>query len=276
MASNLSSLLSSSTPLIMGIINLTPDSFYDGGQHLTEKSVLNKVEQMTLEGASIIDIGAMSTRPGALSIDSPTEIQRLLGFVPEIRKKFPEIFLSIDTYRSEIAQIMIQEGANLINDISGGTLDLQMIPLMGKTEVGYILMHMQGQPENMQLNPTYRSVIHDIYHFFEKQLASLKRIGKTKNIILDPGFGFGKTVDHNYQILKHLHTFQDFDLPVMAGVSRKSMINKVLDTRPQQALNGTTVLHTLALLNGADILRVHDVKEAMQAIKLIEFYQQQP
>jgi len=256
----------------MGILNLTPDSFYDGGKYKSGADILLHVEQMINEGVDIIDIGAVSTRPGANEINDNEELNRLLPAFENIITAFPEIIISIDTFRSEVARKLIDAGAHIINDISGGTFDHKMFELIAEIKVPYILMHIQGTPENMQENPVYQNVTLEVMDFFRTQLSKLEKLGVKDNIILDPGFGFGKTVYNNYQLLKDLDQFKQLRHPVMAGVSRKSMINKVLGTKPESALNGTTALHTIALLNGANILRVHDVKEAKEVVMLLETY----
>jgi dihydropteroate synthase len=260
------------SPVVMGILNVAPDSFYDGGKYLEERDMLRHVAKMIDEGATFIDIGAASTRPGSEEIDQDEELKRLINAVELVLREFPDCIISADTYRSQIARAAIEHGAHIINDISGGTFDKGMFKVIAEQKVPYILMHIQGKPKMMQKDPHYEDVVRDIQHFFSSQLSELELHGINKNIILDPGFGFGKTVEHNYELLYHLQTFKTFGHPIMAGLSRKSMINKVLRTAPQNALNGTTVLNTLALLNGANILRVHDVKEAVEAIKLVSLY----
>jgi len=230
------------------------------------------VEKMIIDGASIIDIGAVSTRPGAIGISEERELARLLEIQNLIIHHFPDIILSVDTYRSQIAKTVLENGAHIINDISGGTFDNKMFEVIAKYQVPYILVHIQGTPKNMQQNPQYENVVDEINLFFQQQIAKLNQLGITNNIILDPGFGFGKTLEHNYKLLHHLNSFKELGHPILAGVSRKSMINKILNTKPQDALNGTTVINTIALLNGANILRVHDVKEAVEAIQLVEFH----
>ncbi len=256
-------------PIVMGILNITPDSFYDAGKNNSETTVLKKVEQMLVEGASIIDIGATSTKPGAKIVSQEEEILRLLSVLKIVIKQFPEIIVSVDTFRSDVAEMAIKEGAAIINDISGGEMDEKMFETIARLNVPYILMHMQGTPQTMQQNPEYNDVVKEIVFILSGKVEKLKQLG-VKDIIIDPGFGFGKTVAHNYQLLKNLNCFNFFDLPILVGVSRKSMINKVLNIKPNEALNATSVLNTIALINGADILRVHDVKEAMEAIKLFE------
>jgi dihydropteroate synthase len=260
-------------PVVMGILNVTPDSFYDGGYFRTENDILYQAEKMLKDGAAIIDIGAVSTRPSAKEISEKDEWQRLMPVLNSLVNHFPAVIFSIDTFRSRIAEGAIKMGAQMINDISGGTFDGRMAETVGRLKVPYILMHIKGTPQNMQVHPEYKNVVEDVMKFFELQLQKFKAYGVTENIILDPGFGFGKTVEHNFQLLKNLRRFHDTGFPVCAGLSRKSMINKVLNTKPLEALNGTTVLHVIALLNGANILRVHDVKEAVQAIELVQSYQ---
>lgn len=252
----------------MGILNLTPDSFYDGGKFLSIDKQLAQVEQMLLEGASIIDLGAVSTRPGAGEVCQTGELERLLPSLRAIRIRFPECILSVDTFRPLVARAAVNYGAGMINDIYGGRYEEGMFDTIATLNVPYIMMHMKGNPGNMQENPTYSDVVAEIVYFFEQQ-TSKARLNGLQQIILDPGFGFGKTDVHNYRLLSHLDDFKSLGYPVMVGLSRKSMINRILKTKPREALNGTTVLNTIALIKGADILRVHDVKEAIQAIKLV-------
>jgi dihydropteroate synthase len=259
-------------PLIMGILNLTPDSFYDGGKYSDVNDVLRDAEERIKQGADIIDIGAASSRPNAKEIDEADEWIRLAPVLKELRKKFPSSFISVDTYRSSIAKKAAEAGADIINDISGGNLDEKMFEVVSKLDVAYVLMHMQGTPQTMQQDPQYGDVVFEIKNELEQKTKRLTALN-FKNIILDVGFGFGKTTEHNYQLLKQLPQFSELGFPILAGVSRKSMINKVIKTNPVTALNGTTVLNTIALLNGASILRVHDVTEAKQAIELVGFYQ---
>lgn len=257
-----------SIPIVMGIVNITPDSFFDGGKMEDEATMLKAVETMLADGATIIDVGAFSTRPGAVNVSTKEELGRLLPAVQAIRKQFPDAILSIDTFRSWVAVRVIDEvGPIIVNDISGGTLDLKMFETIGKLQVPYILSHIKGTPQNMQDDPQYDDVIRDISSYFAEKVKRLSRLGVTE-VILDPGFGFGKTLDHNYELLNRLDSFKVFQLPVMAGLSRKSMIWKALGTNVQEALNGTSVANTMALLGGADILRVHDVKEAVEAVKI--------
>ena len=253
--------------LVMGILNITEDSFYDGGKHLTEENWLAQTQKMLTEGANIIDIGAASTRPGAKPQSAEVEAKLLKTVIRSIRKEQPEILLSVDTYHASVAEMAVDNGADIINDISGGEMDKEMFTIMGKLKVPYILMHIKGSPENMQINPVYENLIEEIMLYFAEKIMQLSMLG-VNDVILDPGFGFGKTLTQNYALLQKLDLFKFHELPIMVGFSRKSMINKVLGTSPADALNGTTVLNTIALLKGANILRVHDVKQAMEAIKI--------
>ena len=258
-------------PRIMGILNLTPDSFFDGGKNASELQALRHVEQMLTEGADFIDLGAVSTRPGAQQPDEQTESERLIPVLRQLVSHFPETVFSVDTWRKNIAEKAIDQGAALINDISGGTFDRGMIPYVGSKNIPYILMHIHGTPENMQAQPIDQNVVQLVRDFFEKQCAALWQAGANQ-LILDPGIGFGKSLDANYQLLSGIDQYRTEAWPVLIGVSRKSLINKLLNTSPAQALNGTSVLHTISLLNGANILRVHDVKEAVEARKLVMKY----
>jgi dihydropteroate synthase len=261
-------LIDFTVPVVMGIVNVTPDSFYDGGKMEDEIVMLSAVEKMVKDGVTIIDVGAISTRPGAQMISTKIELGRLLPAVQAIRKNFSEIPISIDTFRSWVAVRVIDEiGPIIVNDISGGGLDSKMFETIGKLKVPYILSHIQGTPQSMQEDPQYDDIIKDISNYLSEKVKKLTKLGVV-DVIIDPGFGFGKNVEHNYELLNRLDSFKVFQLPVMAGVSRKSMIWKALETTPENALNGTTVANTLALLGGADILRVHDVKEALEAIKI--------
>jgi len=263
-------LIDFSHPVVMGVVNVTPDSFYDGGKLEDEKVLLTMVEKMVKDGAGILDVGGISTRPGAPIISTKIELGRLLPAVKAIRKQFPEIPVSIDTFRSWVAVRIIDEiGPIIVNDISGGTLDSKMFETVGKMNVPYILTHIQGTPKTMQENPEYDDIIRDISTFFGEKVKRLTKLG-VSDVIIDPGFGFGKNLDHNFELLNRLDSFKVFQLPVMVGVSRKSMIFKTLKIEPQDALNGTSVVNTLALMGGADILRVHDVKEAVETIKIFE------
>lgn len=257
-----------SIPIVMGIVNITPDSFYDGGKMMDETTMLQSVEKMIEEGVSIIDVGAVSTRPGAENVSTKQELARLLPSLQAIRKAFPDVAISVDTFRSWVAVRVIDEiGPVIVNDISGGTLDSKMFETIAQLQVPYILSHIQGTPRDMQDNPDYEDLIKDISTYFAQSMKKLSKLG-VKDIILDPGFGFGKTLDHNFELLNRLDSFKVFQLPVMAGLSRKSMIWKALEVDPKEALNGTTVANTLALMGGTDILRVHDVKEAVEAVKI--------
>ncbi len=257
-----------SDPKIMGILNITPDSFYDGGRYTDKKSILSKTQILVSEGAEIVDIGAYSSRPGAEHISEKKELQRLTMALEIIRKKYPALILSVDTFRSLIAQKVVKEyDVNIINDISGGMLDKKMHDTMAKLQVPYIIMHMPGTPKNMQSKTIYKDIIQDIIDFLGIQVASLKRKG-LNDIIIDPGFGFGKTIEQNYQLLAQLDAFKILECPVLAGISRKSMIYRVLHNTTEDSLTGTVALNMFALTKGADILRVHDVKEAKQTVQL--------
>lgn len=256
-------------PVVMGIINVTPDSFFDGGKYKTEKKVLKRAEEILEQGGEVIDIGAVSTQPGSEGISTKEEIDRLLPAVTAVKKAFPDAFISIDTYRSWVALKIIEDcGPCMVNDVSGGNFDVHMFDTVGKLGVPYILMHMQGTPLKMQEDPQYDDIIRDISLFFTDRVKKLTRAG-VKDIIIDPGFGFGKNLEHNYQLLNRLDSFKVFQLPLLVGVSRKSMIYKLLNSTPEEALNGTSIVNTMALLGGADILRVHDVKEAVEAVKIL-------
>lgn len=260
-------------PLVMGIVNVTPDSFYDGNNYCTEVKLLKRCETILSEGAGIIDIGAVSTRPGSQPVDSREEHKRLDSALTLVRKHFPGAFISIDTYRAEVAENMVKEfGVDFINDISAGELDKNMFDTVARLRVPYILMHMQGTPETMQDHPVYNhDPVAEIIAYLSGRLNRLRLAG-VNDVIIDPGFGFGKTIDDNYRILRRLKEFSIFQLPILVGVSRKSMIYQLLQTDPPHALNGTTTVHTLALLQGADILRVHDVREAMECIKIVQAF----
>lgn len=258
-------------PQVMAIVNLTPDSFYDGGKFDTPNDVLADVSQKINAGASIIDIGGASSRPGSMEVSEKEEWKRLEASLKLIRKEFPEIILSIDTYRSQIAKRAANQGADIINDISGGNKDANMFNTVAQLNIPYVLMHMQGTPQTMQQNPEYTDVVSEVKNELGAKVKILENLN-FKKLILDVGFGFGKNLVHNYSLLKNLSTFTSFNYPILAGVSRKSMINKVINTSAVTSLNGTTVLNTIALLNGANVLRVHDVIEAKQAIELVQFY----
>jgi dihydropteroate synthase len=261
-------LLDLSIPKIMGILNITPDSFFDGKRYSTKEEILFQVNKMINDGCNIVDIGAYSSRPGAKNISIEEELNRLCKVLETIRNEFPEIILSVDTFRSEVAKKVVEDfNVNIINDISAGELDDNMFETIAKLNVPYILMHMKGTPENMQKNPKYNNVIKEVIDYFAVKIGKLKLLG-VNDLIIDPGFGFGKTLEHNYQLLKFLDDFKVFELPILVGISRKSMINKLLEITPEEALNGTSVLNTLAIINGTNILRVHDVKEANESVKL--------
>ncbi|MCB0533676.1 MAG: dihydropteroate synthase [Lewinellaceae bacterium] len=252
----------------MGILNITPDSFYDGGRLNELDAVLRQAESMLTAGAVLLDIGGASSRPGADAVPESKELQRILPVVEAIARRFPEAFISIDTWRAEVAVAALGAGAVLVNDISAGKLDLALYPAVAQADCPYVLMHMQGTPETMQTAPEYDDVVQEVLDFFIEETDKLRALG-IKDIVLDPGFGFGKSVRHNYQLLQNLEVFSStLDLPVLAGLSRKSMICKVLHVNPDRALNGTTALHMVALQRGANILRVHDVREAVEVIQL--------
>ncbi len=256
-------------PLVMGILNLTPDSFFDGNRYNTEAAALDRVSQMLEEGADIIDLGAFSSRPGATLVSYDEERRRLMPVLKAVKKHFPNVKISIDTYRHQIAEEVVDEGAEIINDISGGNLDKQMFPTIARLQVPYVMMHMKGTPETMQNQTGYTDVVSDIKAFLKSKIKQLNALGFDK-IILDPGFGFGKTLEQNYEILNRLNEFHDLNYPVLVGMSRKSMLYKLLNITPDDALNASTVVHTIALLKGVKILRVHDVKEAVETIKIVE------
>ncbi|PCH68100.1 MAG: dihydropteroate synthase [Bacteroidetes bacterium] len=252
----------------MGIVNVTPDSFYDGGGLNSESDLLIKVEKHINEGASIIDIGGYSSRPGADDVEESEELDRVIPAIKSILKQFPDVIISLDTFRSKIAREGINEGVAIINDISGGKLDDKMYEVVADNSTAYIIMHMPGTPQTMQDNISYNDVTTDITKYFSEIVEKLKSYS-INDVILDPGFGFGKTLENNYELLKNLSHFKMFSLPILVGISRKSMICNALNVDPENALNGTTAAHTIALMNGANILRVHDVKEAVEAIKIV-------
>jgi dihydropteroate synthase len=257
-----------SSPKVMGILNITTDSFFDGGKYRDESEILNQVEKMLFEGATFIDVGAYSSKPGAKYISESKELKRIVPVIKLLTKNFPEIIISVDTFRSKVAKETIHVGAAIINDISGGKMDEKMFETVASFQVPYILMHMLGTPQNMQLNPLYTDVTQEIISFFAAQIFKLHQL-KLNDIIIDVGFGFGKTAHHNFEILKNLSLFKSLDAPILAGISRKSMLYKTLDISAKEALNATTSANTIALLNGANMLRVHDVKEAVEAIKIV-------
>jgi dihydropteroate synthase len=258
-----------STPLVMGILNITPDSFFDGGKYGDEKGILAHTQKMLQEGAAMIDIGAQSTRPKAVLISAEEEWKRLQPVLKSLRKEFPEAIFSVDTFYSTVAERAVGEGADFINDTSGGTIDEKMFSTIAKLNVPYVLMHIQGTPQTMQQNPHYENVTKEVMDFFVERIQKLTSLG-VNDIIIDVGFGFGKNIEHNYELLNHLDLFRMFEKPVLVGLSRKSMVNKVLGVKAEDALNGTSVLNTIALMKGANILRVHDVREATEAIRLTQ------
>ena len=254
-------------PLVMGIINATPDSFYEGSRFSGTDKILVQAETMISEGADILDIGGQSTRPGSEQVSEDTELSRIIGSVEAIHQKFPEIIISVDTYYSTVAKKCIQAGASIVNDISSGTMDKEMLSTIAALHVPLVAMHMKGTPQTMQQQANYESVTREVLDFFIRKKEECKMAG-IADVIIDPGFGFAKTIAHNFQVLKDLSVFKMLDAPLLIGLSRKSSVYKTLGIPPDEALNGTTVLNTIALMNGADILRVHDVKEAKEAIKL--------
>ncbi len=260
-------LIDLSQPKVMGILNVTPDSFYDGGRFRNTSSVMRQVDQMLEEGATFIDVGAYSSKPNADNVSETEELQRILPVVDLIIKNFPEILLSVDTFRSEVAKQCIDAGASLINDISAGHLDKNMLKTVAKLKVPYIMMHMRGTPKTMQQQTHYKNLVKEILFYFSERIEKARALGIV-DLIIDPGFGFAKTLEQNYELLNKLELLHITDLPLLVGMSRKSMIYKTLDTSAEHALNGTTVLNTIALQKGAHILRVHDVKEAVESIKL--------
>jgi len=260
-------LLTIEQPLVMGIINATPDSFYKGDLKAGLQKIVEKAGKMIMEGADIIDIGGQSTRPGSIRISASEEIQRVIPVIDSIVANYPKIILSIDTYYSQVAEAAIKAGASIVNDISAGSLDPEMINCVSSLNVPYICMHMKGTPENMQNNPTYEDLIKEVLDFFIDKIDQCKRAG-IKDLVIDPGFGFGKTIHQNFILLKQLSVFKILDQPILAGLSRKSMIYKTLGIDVSEALNGSAVLNTIALQQGASILRVHDVKEAKEAVTL--------
>lgn len=261
-------LLELDTPVVMGILNATPDSFYDGGLYQSEEAVVQRAGEMLRQGATILDIGGASTRPGAKEVPEQEEMKRVVPLITAILKQYPQALLSVDTWRTRVAKAAVDAGASLVNDISAGRLDSDMYKTVAGLDVPYVLMHMQGTPGTMQKHPEYDDVVTEVLDFFIQETTKLHALG-IKDIVLDPGFGFGKTVEHNYLLLNNMHVFsQVLGMPVLAGISRKSMICRVLNVAPSDALNGTTALNMLALQQGAKILRVHDVREAIETIRL--------
>ena len=260
-------LIDLSLPKVMGILNVTPDSFYDGGRFVSDEKMLSQVEKMLLEGATFIDIGGQSSKPNAEIVSVDEELKRVVSTVDLVLKKFPEAIISIDTFNSKVAQIAVENGAALINDISSGSLDDNMFEIIAKLQVPYIMMHMRGTPQTMQQMTNYDDLVKDVLFYFSEKVAKARSFG-INDLIIDPGFGFAKTVEQNFELLKKLELFQILELPILVGVSRKSMIYKTLETTPENALNGTSILNTIALTKGTNILRVHDVKEAVECVKL--------
>ena len=262
-------LIDLATPKVMGILNITPNSFYDGGNFQEESVVLNQVEKMLNEGATFIDIGAYSSKPNAEFVSEEEELQRILPILQQIIKKFPEVIVSIDTFRAEVAKQCIMNGAALINDISAGHLDEKMLPTIAELQVPYIMMHMKGNPQTMQSLAHYDDIVKEMIYYFSERIFEARKLG-INDLIVDPGFGFAKTLEQNYEVMQKLDIFKQLELPLLVGISRKSMIYKALGTSAQEALNGTTFLNVIALEKGANILRVHDVKEAVECVKLFE------
>jgi dihydropteroate synthase len=267
------SLMDLSVPKVMGVLNVTPDSFYDGGRYFQKEAILQQLSQLISEGADIIDIGGYSSRPGAEHIPAEEELRRIMPVLEVIRRDYPELILSVDTFRSEIARKVVEEfSVDIINDISAGEMDKNMFETIARLNIPYVMMHMKGTPQDMKERAHYDDMMKEIMEYFSRKFDQLRQLG-VKDIVIDPGFGFGKNIQHNFCLLNNLNQFKIFELPVLVGLSRKSMIYKTLNIEPDEALNGTTVLNTLALLNGADILRVHDVKQAREAITLVGKYQ---
>lgn len=265
-----SDIFSTNEKAIIGIINITKDSFYDGGKYLNDKQIILRCKNMLDEGATIIEIGAQSSRPGAIQVSSKEELKKLLPTIKLLKKNFKNITISVDTFWSNTAKKCIIAGANIINDISAGNIDKNIFNVIAEFKIPYIIMHMKGTPMDMQKSPKYDNVVNELVKFFDEKIKKLNNLG-IHNIIIDPGFGFGKTIQHNFQILNQLHRFKEFNLPILVGTSRKSMIYNLLETTAEKALNGTSIINTIALTNGANILRVHDVKEANECIKITTF-----
>lgn len=260
-------LIDLSIPKVMGILNVTPDSFYDGGRNRYLEDYVSHTRKMLDDGADFIDVGAYSSRPGALDISEDEEINRLLPVIKKLIEEFPEIIISVDTFRSKVARAAIESGAAMINDISGGNLDKEMMPTIAQYQVPYILMHMRGTPATMKDLNDYDNLVRDILYYFSERISETRTHG-INDVIIDPGFGFSKNIEQNFELLSHLERFKILELPILAGISRKSLVYKTLNSTPDEALNGTTVLNTVSLLKGAHILRVHDVKEAVECVKL--------
>ncbi len=261
-------LIDLSTPKVMGIVNVTPDSFFDGGKLTNSDEIVGQVEKMLQDGATFIDLGGYSSKPGAEFVSEVEELNRVLPIVKLLVEEFPDILLSIDTFRSEVAKQAVENGAAIINDISAGLLDEKMLETVAKLQVPYIMMHMKGEPKTMQSLAEYDDLLKEMNFYFSERIAKARSLG-LNDIIIDPGFGFAKTIEHNYELLQNLELLQFHELPILAGISRKSMIYKTLDSKPENALNGTTFLHAFCLQKGANILRVHDVKEAVECVKLM-------
>lgn len=262
-------LIDLTTPKVMGILNITPDSFYDGGENDSDQIIIDKVGKMLSDGATFIDIGAYSSKPNAAFVSEEEELHRIIPVIEMLVRIFPEILISADTFRSEVAKASIEAGASLINDIAAGNLDDKMLETVAKYNVPYIMMHMRGNPKTMQSLTHYDDIIKEMLFYFSERVSQARNLG-INDIIIDPGFGFAKTREQNFEVMQQLELFQMLDLPILSGISRKSMIYKTLGTTPQESLNGTTVLNTVSLMKGAKILRVHDVKEAVEAVALFE------
>ncbi len=260
-------LIDLTTPKVMGILNVTPNSFYDGGMYKSSSEMLTKVGKMLSDGATFIDVGAYSSKPSAEYVSEEEELQRIIPIINLIIEYYPEVLLSVDTFRSEVAKVCIENGAAIINDISAGNLDDKMLETIAKYNVPYIMMHMRGTPETMQKMTSYEDIVKEILFYFSEKVANARSFG-INDLIIDPGFGFAKTLDQNYEVLQKMELFEILELPLLAGFSRKSMIYKTLQSSAEDALNGTTILNTVALTKGAKILRVHDVKEAMECVTL--------
>jgi dihydropteroate synthase len=258
-------------PIVMGIINTTPDSFYSGSRLANEKEVLLRAETMIQQGATILDIGGQSTRPGSEQVGAEEELRRVLPAIESIAERFPDALISIDSFYSKVVRESVMAGAHIVNDVSAGSIDEALLPTVAALKAPYVLMHMKGHPQTMQLNPSYDNVVTEVFDSLNFKISELIKSG-INDIIIDPGFGFGKTATHNFKLLKELPFFTQLNKPLLVGLSRKATVYKTLGIKPGEALNGTTVLHTIALLNGAHILRVHDVREAMEAVKLVEEY----
>ena len=261
-------LIDLSTPKVMGILNVTPNSFYDGGKHKEINSIIHQVDKMLSEGADFIDIGAYSSKPSAEFVSEEEEIKRLVHIIKELVETFPTIILSVDTFRANVAEASVENGVAIVNDISAGLLDDKMLETVADIKVPYIMMHMRGNPQTMQSLTDYNDIVKEMIFYFSERIQKARSFG-ISDIIIDPGFGFAKTLEQNYEVLHKMELFSMLELPILVGVSRKSMIYKVLEKTPQEALNGTSVLNTIALQKGAKILRVHDVKEAVECIKLV-------